>query len=43
VAAGVGVTFFSKELVWYGAIVVGIIEMARGLSGMKQARKRTRT
>jgi len=30
-AAGIGVTVASKEVVWYGAIAVGVIEMARGL------------
>jgi uncharacterized membrane protein len=30
-AAGIGVTVTSKETVWYGAIVVGVIEIARGL------------
>lgn len=29
-AAGIGVTVSSRETVWYGAIVVGIIEIARG-------------
>ncbi|MDB4936225.1 MAG: hypothetical protein JWP87_3197 [Labilithrix sp.] len=29
--AGIGTTVFSKEVVWYGAIVVGVIEIARGL------------
>ena len=29
--AGLGVTFASKEAVWYGAVVVGVIEIARGL------------
>jgi hypothetical protein len=29
--AGVGVTVSSKEAVWYGAIVVGSIEIVRGL------------
>ena len=29
--AGVGVTVTSKEAVWYGAIIVGVIEIARGL------------
>ena len=29
-AAGIGVSVTSKEVVWYGAIVVGIIEIARG-------------
>jgi hypothetical protein len=30
-AAGIGTTVLSKEVVWYGAIVVGVIEIARGL------------
>jgi len=29
--AGIDVTLSSKEVVWYGAIVVGVIEIARGL------------
>ena len=29
--AGIAVTVTSKEAVWYGAIVVGVIEIARGL------------
>jgi hypothetical protein len=28
---GIGVTVTSKEVVWYGAIIVGVIEIARGL------------
>jgi hypothetical protein len=28
--AGAVVTIVSKEVVWYGAIVVGLIEVARG-------------
>ena len=28
--AGIGVTVTSKEAVWYGAIIVGVIEIARG-------------
>ena len=30
-AAGIGVSVVSKEVVWYGAIVVGVIEIARGI------------
>jgi hypothetical protein len=41
-AAGIGVTFVSKEVVWYGAIVVGVIEIARGLWATLQARSRSR-
>jgi hypothetical protein len=37
-AAGLAVTLVSKEVVWYGAIVVGLIEVGRGLYLM---RKRT--
>lgn len=29
--AGVAVTVTSKEVVWYGAIIVGVLEIARGL------------
>jgi hypothetical protein len=29
--AGIAVSVTSKEVVWYGAIVVGVIEIARGL------------
>jgi hypothetical protein len=37
-AAGIGVTVVSKEVVWYGAIVVGVIEIARGIHKMTRAR-----
>ena len=30
-SAGIVVNVTSKEVVWYGAIVVGVIEIARGL------------
>ena len=30
-SAGAAVSFLSTEVVWYGAIVVGVIEIARGL------------
>jgi hypothetical protein len=30
-AAGVGVTITSKETVWYGAVLVGVLEIGRGL------------
>lgn len=33
-AAGIGVTIVSKEVVWYGAIVVGVIEIVRGIYKM---------
>ena len=29
--AGIAVTVTSKEVVWYGAIIVGVLEIARGL------------
>ena len=29
--AGIAVTVTSREAVWYGAIIVGVIEIARGL------------
>ena len=29
--AGIGVTVTSREAVWYGAIIVGVIEIGRGL------------
>jgi len=35
---GIGVTVVSKEVVWYGAIVVGVIEIARGIYKMTRAR-----
>ncbi len=37
--AGIGVTVVSKEVVWYGAIVVGLIEIARGIYKMTRARE----
>jgi len=37
-AAGIGVTVVSKEVVWYGAIVVGVIEIARGLYTVMRTR-----
>lgn len=37
-AAGIGVTASSKEAVWYGAIVVGVIEIARGLYYLSRSR-----
>lgn len=42
-AAGTGVTFLSKEVVWYGAIVVGFIELARGVLALLRGRRRART
>jgi hypothetical protein len=33
------VTCATKDVVWDGAIVVGIIEIGRGLSSMRQQRK----
>lgn len=36
--AGLGVTIFSKEVVWYGAIVVGVIEIVRGIYRMTRPR-----
>ena len=39
-AAGIGVTVSSKETVWYGAIVVGVIEIARGLYYLMRTRSR---
>ena len=41
-AAGIGVSFVAKEVVWYGAVVVGGIEVARGLLAMHRARLRAR-
>ena len=41
-AAGIGVTFVSKEVVWYGAIVVGLIEIGRGAFALIQRRTRSR-
>lgn len=29
--AGIGVTVCSEEQVWYGALVIGVIEVARGV------------
>jgi hypothetical protein len=37
--AGIGVTLSSKEVVWYGAIVVGVIEIARGLFYLMRKRR----
>jgi hypothetical protein len=36
--AGVVVSVMSKEVVWYGAVVVGIIEIARGLTLVRARR-----
>ena len=38
-AAGIGVTLSSKEVVWYGAIAVGVIEIARGLYYLMRSRQ----
>ena len=38
--AGIGVTVSSKEAVWYGAIVVGVIEIARGLVQLMRSQRR---
>jgi low temperature requirement protein LtrA len=38
-SAGIAVTFSSTETVWYGAIVVGLIEIARGLYYLLRARQ----
>jgi uncharacterized membrane protein HdeD (DUF308 family) len=34
--AGIAVTVTSSEAVWYGAIVVGVIEIVRGLYLMRK-------
>ena len=34
--AGVGVTLFSKAVVWYGALVVGIVGIVRGTYRLSQ-------
>jgi len=34
--AGVGVTLFSKAVVWYGALVVGIVGIVRGIHRLSQ-------
>ncbi len=39
-AAGIGVTVSSKEAVWYGAIAVGVIEIARGLYYLMRSGRR---
>ena len=36
--AGVGVTLYSEVVYWWGAIVVGIIEIIRGVIVMSRAR-----
>lgn len=33
-SAGIAVTVTSEKIVWYGAIVVGMVEIVRGLSAM---------
>jgi hypothetical protein len=38
--AGIAVTVSSKEAVWYGAIIVGGIEIARGLSYLVRSASR---
>lgn len=38
--AGIGVTVTSREAVWYGAIVVGVIEIARGLYQLTRSESR---
>jgi hypothetical protein len=37
-AAGVGVTLYSDVVYWWGAIVVGIIEIIRGIVVMSRGR-----
>ena len=36
--AGIAVTVSSKEVVWYGAILVGVIEIGRGLHALMRRR-----
>lgn len=40
-AAGIGVTIVSKEVVWYGAVAVGVIEVGRGIYTMTRHRQAT--
>ena len=35
--AGVAVTLFSNAVVWYGAMVVGVIWIVRGISRLAKA------
>jgi hypothetical protein len=37
-AAGLTVTHFSTHVVWYGALVVGFIEIVRGLHALVRHR-----
>jgi uncharacterized membrane protein HdeD (DUF308 family) len=35
--AGVGVTMFSGKVVWYGAMIVGVINIVRGIMTLSRA------
>jgi hypothetical protein len=37
-AAGIGVTLYSEVVYWYGAIIVGAIEILRGLFLLARSR-----
>ena len=39
--AGIGVTVTSREAVWYGAIIVGLIEIGRGLYHLMRTESRS--
>jgi len=40
-AAGAAVTVLSEQVVWYGAIVVGVIEVLRGIVLLVRTRRRS--
>jgi hypothetical protein len=37
-AAGIAVTLYSEVVYWYGAIIVGVIEIIRGIVVMARSR-----